>query len=151
MILIFIGSGLCVNGITQSFPLNKIHFLAYTFIYIYSFFYMMEGMSQVLWNDFLSHASAAVIEGSCCAWCSTFSDVHIGQQSLFYRHDHLQQPEKLAMDLWLWTYLSTGYFPAIYISLLSMSGKCCTASAFHMFCIWAFHVLQNTCVRLSLK
>lgn len=112
MLLIFIGSGVCVSGITQSFPSNKMYFLAYTFIYI---FHMMEGMSPVLWNYFLSFASAAVTEGSCCAWSSTFCDVHMGQQSLFQSPEHLQQPEKLALDLWPWTCLCTGCSPAIEI------------------------------------
>lgn len=51
------------------------------------------------------------------------SDIHMGQQSLFYRHEHLQQPAKLTLDLWPWTCACTGCFPEIQISLLSVYGK----------------------------
>lgn len=57
---------------------------------------------------------------------------------------------------WQW---NCGYGPTsplaafqqyIFLYFLCL-GKCCTVNAFCMLCIWAFHVLQNTCVKFPLK
>lgn len=52
----------------------------------------------------------------------------------------------VAMDLPLHWLLSSNGDPC-FLCL----GKCCTVNAITVFCIWAFHVLQNTCVLIKIK
>lgn len=105
-------------------------------------------MPAVWWNYLVIYVSTAAMEGSVCARYSAFSKVHIMQQSLFYTGDHLQQPDKLAMELR--THLSIGYFPAIYLLNYHVQASA-VQWLYFMFCIWAFHTLRNIYIKSSIK
>lgn len=89
-------------------------------INVYSLPNMMETIPRVWWNYLLISVSTAVMEGSVCARYSTFSNVHIMQQSLLYMDDHLQQSDRFALELQTHLFVVTCQQ---YISWLTMFGQ----------------------------
>lgn len=155
MVLIFIVSGVCVNGITQCFPSNKIYFIAYTFLYIY--LYINIFFSYLIWwkecqkCDEITSSSMFLLQ----PWKAQFvpGTAHSLRYTLCSNLSSTWVITFSSQTNWQRSYgptFSIGYFPAIY--LLNYHVRASAVQwLYFMFCIWAFHTLRNIYIKSSIK